>query len=124
MPEPTIRNLHPEDASSLVKCFLSCYGETYPNQMFYDDELLSSSIAKGELRSVVAVVDNEIVGHTGLTPRHHTAIAAVAGNTVVSPHMRGQGLLGRLGSALRQRTLVEGFVGYIWAGNMQVAQLF
>ncbi|MCZ6503481.1 MAG: hypothetical protein O6945_13315 [Gammaproteobacteria bacterium] len=113
MPEPFIRYLEPDDASGLVECFRLCYGETYANETFYDAGLITSMIESGELRSVIAELDNRIVGHTGLTVRSASSLAAEAGNTVVAPDMRGQGLLGKLGTALRQRTLDEGLVGYI-----------
>jgi serine/threonine-protein kinase RsbW len=74
------------------------------------------------LRSVVAVDEQgQVVGHTGLTVRapsgsgsiEHQARAAVAGNTVVDPALRGQGILGQMGAALRDLCISEGFIGYV-----------
>jgi hypothetical protein len=108
-----LRNLAASDAEQLVACFRECYGETYANEDFYDHQVIEQMVESGRLRSVVAINEGELVGHTGLTIRHPDAIAAEAGNTVVSPSMRGQGLLARLGEALQRRTVREGFVGYV-----------
>jgi|APSaa5957512535_1039671.scaffolds.fasta_scaffold87405_2 hypothetical protein len=108
-----IRYLRKNDAQKLVECFEACYGDTYANEIFYNPELIGNMIGSGALKSVVAAVEGNIVGHTGLTIRTPDALVAEAGNTVVSPNMRGQGLLGQLGAALRERTLIEGYVGYI-----------
>ena len=124
--ELSIRRLEPTDAAALKRCFERCYGSTYPSSDFYDTDLLQSRIEEGSLRSVVASTrasheHGEIVGHTGLTVKQpssaecrlHQARAAVAGNTVVDPAFRGQGLLGKLGRALHQRCIEDGFVGFV-----------
>lgn len=108
-----LRNLAASDAQQLVACIRDCYGDTYANEDFYDDQVIEQMVESGRLRSVVAIHQGKLVGHTGITIRHPEAIAAEAGNTVVSPAMRGQGLLARLGEALRRRTLREGFAGYV-----------
>ena len=108
-----LRNLAASDAEQLVACFRDCYGGTYANENFYDHRAIEQMVESGRLRSVVAINEGELVGHTGLTIHHADAIAVEAGNTVVSPSMRGQGLLARLGEALRDRTIQEGFVGYV-----------
>lgn len=108
-----IRHLRASDADQLVACFRECYGDTYANENFHDPKIVERLVTSGELRSVVALSGAKLVGHTGLTVRHKGAKAAEAGNTVVPPSMRGQGLLGKLGRALRTRTLEEGFAGYV-----------
>ena len=108
-----IRQLRTEDAQSLHQCFVRCYGESYANDLFYDVDALASAIAQKQLLSVVALHNGEVVGHTGLSIKHAGAVGAEAGNTVVDPAMRGQGLLGKLGGALRDLTVAEGYVGYV-----------
>lgn len=108
-----VRRLKPDDAAGLARCFERCYGNTYSVDVFYDIDQLSASIAAGSLRSVVAVAEGSIVGHTGLTVRHRDARAIEAGNTVVDPGWRGQGLLGRLGAALGELCRAEGFAAYV-----------
>lgn len=108
-----IRYLEPADASALVQCFRDCYGETYANRSFYDPSVVTRLIEDGTLKSVVAVENGKVLGHTGLTVKDPHARAAEAGNTVVTPSARGRGLLGKLGSALRDRSVKEGYVGYV-----------
>jgi predicted GNAT family N-acyltransferase len=91
----------------LVACFRRCYGETYPNDDFYDVPRLTQRIESGSLRSAIAIADDgTLVGHTGLTSPSSRANAVEAGNTVVDPACRGQGLLGQL-AALLNRLCVE-----------------
>ena len=109
----TIRQLVADDTTGLMGCFQRCYGESYANELFYDEAKLYAAISAGQLRSVVAVHDDVVVGHTGLTIRYDSTLVPEAGNTVVDPAMRGQGLLSKLGNGLRELTLREGFVGYV-----------
>lgn len=108
-----IRRLVPADAPGLTRCFERCYGTTYANDIFYATQRLAASIEAGHLRSVVAATEDAIVGHTGLSVRHDGARAIEAGNTVVDPDWRGQGLLGRLGAALAELCRAEGFAAYV-----------
>lgn len=97
-----------------MACFRRCYGETYPNDDFYDAARLKQRIESGSLRSVVAIADDgTLVGHTGLTVRHAGANAIEAGNTVVDPACRGQGLLGQLGTALTKLCVGAGHLAYL-----------
>lgn len=116
--EITVRPAVPGDAPGLVDCFVRCYGATYPNAELYDAVDLAARLADGRLCSVVAVVTGQgpggrVVGHTGLTIREPDALAPEAGNTVVDPAMRGQGLLGRLGAALAELARSRGSCGYV-----------
>ncbi len=97
----------------MVACFRRCYGDTYPSDDFYDVARLTQRIESGSLRSVVAIVDDTLVGHTGLTVRHPGANAIEAGNTVVDPACRGQGLLGPMAAALTDLCLAQRYLGYV-----------
>ena len=98
----------------MVACFRRCYGDTYPADDFYDADRLRRRIESGSLRSVVAIADDgTLVGHTGLTVRHPGAKAIEAGNTVVDPAARGQGLLAQMAAGLTDLCLAEGYVGYV-----------
>ena len=98
----------------MAACFRRCYGETYPNDDFYDVPRLTERIESGSLRSAVAVADDgALVGHTGLTVRHPRAKAIEAGNTVVDPACRGQGLLGQLAALLNRLCVEAGYVAYL-----------
>lgn len=113
-PSITVRALTLDDADGLVACFKRCYGDTYSCEDFYHAELLRERILSGSLQSVVAITgDGHLIGHIGLSVRHSGARAIEAGNTVVDPDYRGQGLLGRLGKALEQLCVTSGFDGYL-----------
>lgn len=113
MGQVTIRDLLPDDAPALTALFERCYGTTYGSPVFYDTPALHGLIASGGLRSVVAADGDTLLGHTGIMLRHAQARICETGNTVVDPTSRGQGLLKKLGGALKQRVLKEGFAGYV-----------
>jgi hypothetical protein len=108
-----VRDLEIDDASALTDLFHRCYGDTYGTRMFYDPPALTDAIRNGRLRSVVAVEDAQIVGHTGITVVHPQSLVCETGNTVVDPAMRGRGLLKELGAGLSGRVRREGFAGYL-----------
>jgi len=108
-----IRRLIPEDAPALTALIRRCYGETYGPSVFYDTSALAKMILKRTLCSVVAENGLDIVGHMGLTVRHSESIVCETGNTVVDQNARGQGLLLKLGMALHNLVLQEGYVGYV-----------
>ena len=114
IPVTVIRRLVVADAPALVACFRRCYGETYPNDDFYDAPRLAQRIELGSLRSAVAIAnDGTLVGHTGLSVRHSDAKAIEAGNTVVDPACRGQGLLARIAALLNQLCTEAGYFAYV-----------
>ncbi len=114
IPTTVIRRLVVADAPALVACFRRCYGETYPNDDFYDAPRLAQRIELGSLRSAVAIAnDGTLVGHTGLSVRHSDAKAIEAGNTVVDPACRGQGLLARIAALLNQLCTEAGYFAYL-----------
>ena len=108
-----IRPLVPEDAPKLARCFERCYGSSYVADFFYDPEQVRSRMAGGLLRSVVAVDSSgDIVGHMGLTLRHPGGLTADAGNTIVDPRYRNQGLAARLGAGIFELCREAGLVGF------------
>ena len=108
-----VRDLQTADAPQLTELFTRCYGKTYGSPVFYETAALQTLIAEGRLKSVVALDGAKLVGHTGITIRHPGALVCETGNTVVDPAARGQGLLKKLGAALRDRVLRERFIGYV-----------
>jgi GNAT superfamily N-acetyltransferase len=113
MSDPEIRDLLPEDAPALGALFERCYGRSYGTPVFYDPDGLAALIDAGGLRSVVALISGDLVGHTGIRIHDPGARICETGNTVVDPAARGQGLLKKLGGALRSRVIREGFAGYV-----------
>ncbi len=108
-----IRPLDTEDAAKLTACFERCYGDSYAAGFFYDPAAIRARIADGRLHSVVAMTRaGEIVGHMALTRRHPLALTVEAGNTIVDPRYRSQGLAARLGAALFESCRLGGYVGF------------
>lgn len=109
-----IRDLVPSDAPSLARCFRRAYGDSYPVASFYDAEATATRLSTGELRSVGAVdAEGEVVAHTALRVQTDGAIVVEAGNTIVDPGWRKQGLLAELGVALGMRCARDGFAGFV-----------
>jgi hypothetical protein len=106
-----LRDLTTDDATELIALFRSCYGETYGNSTFYENDKLCQAITDKTVRSVVAMQSGRIVGHMAMTVRHPESKVCETGNTVVHPDARGQGLLGMLGQALHERVIRDGFIG-------------
>lgn len=116
----SVRQLTAREASALVCCFRKCYGDTYPNDVFYDADALAERICSGRLLSVAAFDDannldggSELIGHTGLNIADKAALISEAGNTVVDPAFRGRGILGRLSAELSALCQQAGFKGYV-----------
>lgn len=108
-----IRPLAAEDAAKLTACFERCYGDSYVGGFFYDPTAIRARISDGRLRSVVAATPSgDIVGHMALTSRHPNALTVEAGNTIVDPRYRAQGLAARLGAALFESCRLGGYVGF------------
>ncbi len=108
-----IRDLEPKDAAELSALFRRCYGKTYGSSVFYNVDALAELISKRELISTIATKGQQIVGHIGITVRHHQSKVCETGNTVVDPSARGQGLMLRLGAALHELVKRNGYVAYL-----------
>lgn len=102
-----------EDCAGIVALIKNCYGDAYGVDYFYDVAALSEKITSGRLRSVVAINNNQIVGHMALLASHPDAKVCEAGNTVVHRSMRGKGLMMQLAIRLHEQAMKHGFSGYI-----------
>jgi GNAT superfamily N-acetyltransferase len=106
-----VRQLGPEDASSLVACVRSCYGESYTEPEFYDAAYLRRELGTSRLLSIGAVADGRVVGHIGtriVTPGDPVA-DTIAG--IVHPDYRGRGLTAAMGAEMVARYRDRGIVG-------------
>lgn len=116
-PQVTIRKLEPDDAPSLVRCLLRCYGETYLHKAFYDPEQLRSLLARKLLHSAVAVdAEGEVVAHLGAMLEHRGSRTADMILGIVDPRHRGRKLILETGIALAPSLAELGLVGlYLYA---------
>ncbi|MEO6026003.1 MAG: GNAT family N-acetyltransferase [Candidatus Binatia bacterium] len=111
--EIRIGPLDPADAPQLTACFERCYGRSYIATFFYDPDAIRARMRDGRLQPVVATMpDGTIVGHMALTRRHAQALTLEAGNTIVDPSQRSQGLAARLGAALFEVCRDGGGIGF------------
>ncbi len=98
--EYLVRPLCPEDALQVTRLFWLTYGFSYKNEAFYRPEGVLDMVARGVLRSHVAVTAaGEVVAHAGLLRPQPVPMAEMA-LLVVSPAHRGRGLMERLAVAL------------------------
>ena len=68
MTEKHVRRLAAEDAAAIVDCFRRVYGDSYANELFYDQRRLPRRIGAGRLGSVGAVdADGTVLGHMAMT---------------------------------------------------------
>jgi RimJ/RimL family protein N-acetyltransferase len=88
---PEITRLKPADLPQLIDCVRRCYGESYPNKVMYDINLLEEVIENKLMHSVVAKLPNgQIIGHCALTFDGAHNISPEAGKMMVDPNFRGQ----------------------------------
>lgn len=88
---PEITRLKPADLPQLIDCVRRCYGESYPNKVMYDINLLEEVIENKLMHSVVAKLPNgQIIGHCALTFDGAHNVSPEAGKMMVDPNFRGQ----------------------------------
>jgi RimJ/RimL family protein N-acetyltransferase len=88
---PEITRLKPADLPQLIDCVRRCYGESYPNKVMYDINLLEEVIENKLMHSVVAKLPNgQIIGHCALTFDGAHNVSPEAGKMMVNPNFRGQ----------------------------------
>jgi GNAT superfamily N-acetyltransferase len=96
-----VRDLTADEADGLVACVRRCYGETYPDALFYDAALLAAALREGRLFSKVAVTgEGRIVGHLGIRWLFPGDCVGEAVAGFVDPDFRGRGVLRAVGGAL------------------------
>ena len=105
-----VRPLGEADAAALIACVRRCYGETYGEQGFYDEDWLVAQMRSLRLLSVGACDGRRVVGHIGTTV---TSPGDAVGDTVaaiVDPTYRGLGLVHQMGRLLFARFHQRGIV--------------
>ncbi len=114
MTEFSISRLGPEHANAISQCFVSVYGTTYANELFYHLKDLAAALESGALKSVGAFDEQgALVGHMAMVTPDPASIYPELGNTVVSPSARGGGLAWKVGAELRAWSEALGYSGFV-----------
>jgi serine/threonine-protein kinase RsbW len=100
------RDMRPEDALEVARCFYRTYGFTAPiaDEVIYHPERLAARVSAGLHVGIVAVLPNgRVVGHQAISREHLDDPVGIAGFLVVDPEYRGHGIA----IALSDRRLVH-----------------
>jgi N-acetylglutamate synthase-like GNAT family acetyltransferase len=98
--EPLIlRNYRQSDAAAVSQLFRQVYGDRYVQPHVYLPRMISQNHTDNRWHSLVAEVDEQILGHATLL-RDITAHSAELALSVVHPQTRGQNIATRLGERL------------------------
>jgi len=112
LPGVTIRKLEADDASSLVRCVVRCYGDSYPERAFYDADEIRSLLSRELLHSAVAVDrQGEVVAHLGLVLERRGARTGDMVLGIVDSQFRGRQLIIQTGVCLAQEFAQLGLIG-------------
>jgi serine/threonine-protein kinase RsbW len=108
----TIRLMRPDESLGLARCAYRCYGYTYSTDNFYYPERVREMVESGLMVSVVAVTpDNEIIGHVAVTKETPKATVGEAGQYIVDPRYRGQGVLKKMKALMKNYSRDAGMLG-------------
>src|SRR5579872_5481486 len=110
--EYTVRRIRPEDAPGVVDCVRRVYGETYTvHPELYDAQKITALNEDGRLVSVVALNNNEIVGHYALERPDLRSRIAESGEAMVLPEHQHHHLLEKMRVLLEEEAARLGLIG-------------
>lgn len=102
-----VRDTEPGDIEAISRLLYENYGLSYGHPDFYRPVWLAAEIEAGRVRSTVAVVGGEVIGHHALLVGDGEA-AAETGIAVVHPAYRGIGVFDRLFGHTLERARAAG----------------
>jgi anti-sigma regulatory factor (Ser/Thr protein kinase) len=83
------------DGDGIAKLIYRNYEYTYYKHLFYEPQEVRKANEKGDVHSIVALHNNEIVGHFALVRNPYSNIAEIAVATV-DPRYKGIGIMNRM----------------------------
>jgi GNAT superfamily N-acetyltransferase len=110
------REVAPEDALEVARCFYRTYGATAPvaDEVIYHPEKCAAQVRAGLHLGTVAVLPNgRIVGHIAVTREHLNDPVGTSGFLVVDPEFRGHGIGDRLSDTKAALALKAGMRGLL-----------
>lgn len=99
MASVTLRTYRDSDASAVTGLFRKVYGDCYVQPQIYLPRMISQNHTAGRWHSLVAVADDQLLGHATLVRVKGSCMAELA-LTVVDPDTRGQSIATRLSQQL------------------------
>ena len=102
-PEPhgvEVRPLGEADVPALIACIRRCYGNTYGDSGFYDEDWLVVQLRSRRLLSVGSCDAGRVVGHIGTTVANPSDAVGDTVAAMVDPAYRGRGLVDQMGRQL------------------------
>lgn len=91
----TVRPFDPNDAEGIARLIYRNYDYTYYKTLYYEAEAIRNANEEGEIFSVVALFEEEIVGHFAMIPSVFSPIAEI-GAAVVDPRYKRLGIMNRM----------------------------
>ena len=98
----TVRTFREGDEVWIPKLIYKNYGYTYFKDIFYYPEKILQKEKEGKILSIIAQVDNKIVGHFALVRLQDANIAEI-GIAVVDPAFKGMGIMKEMFTLLLQK---------------------
>ncbi|MEN8146770.1 MAG: GNAT family N-acetyltransferase [Campylobacterota bacterium] len=95
MQQLNVRAFVTGDGDSIAKLIYKNYDYTYYKHLFYEPQEVRKANEKGDVHSIVALYQNEIVGHFALVRAPYSNIAEIAVATV-DPRYKGMGIMNRM----------------------------
>jgi anti-sigma regulatory factor (Ser/Thr protein kinase)/GNAT superfamily N-acetyltransferase len=89
------REMAPEDALGVARCFYRTYGFTAPiaDEVIYHPDRLAARVTAGlHIATVATLPDGRIVGHLAISREHLNDPVGISGFLVVDPEYRGRGI--------------------------------
>ena len=83
------------DGDGIAKLIYRNYDYTYYKHLFYEPQEVRKANEKGDVHSIVALHNNEIVGHFALIRNPYSNIAEI-GVATVDPRYKGMGIMNRM----------------------------
>lgn len=108
-----VRSAEPADAVGVARCVYRCYGRSYGSQYLYLPERLKRMWEQGTVVSVVAVADEEIVGHLCYWLENSGDPAGQSTDAVVDPRFRGRHVYEQMKKLLIEVTRAQRRLGMI-----------
>lgn len=95
MKQLTVRSFREGDGDGISKLIYKNYDYTYYKHLFYEPQEVRKANEKGDIHSIVALFQNEIIGHFALVRAPYSNIAEIAVATV-DPRYKGMGVMNRM----------------------------